>query len=209
VFKTLIKQVLAIATLVLFLANSAVGVAMNPDQLVESTINELIGELETRRGELEQDKDELYRMVEEVVVPHFDLLVIARLVLARHWRSATEQQRVEFAEQFKRLLIRTYATALFEYTGNEKMEVRPFRHKEGERRARVETRVTLPDAQPVQVNYSFLLTDSDEWKIYDVEIEGISLVTNYRSSYSQIIQDKGLDSLIEELARKNLNPGSA
>ena len=203
------KQALAVATLVLFLANSAVGLAMNPDQLVESTINDLIEELETRRAELEQDKEELYRMVEEVVVPHFDLLVIARLVLARHWRSATEQQRAEFTEHFKQLLIRTYATALFEYTGNEKMEVKPFRRKEGERRARVETRVMLPNAQPVLVNYSFLLTDRDEWKIYDVEIEGISLVTNYRSSYSQIIQDKGLDSLIEALAQRNSNPGSA
>lgn len=204
----MIRKFLTVAAISVCLATGTVAAATSPDQLVETTINELIEELETRRAELEQDRDELYRMVEEVVVPHFDLLVIARLVLARHWRTATDAQRQEFSEQFKRLLIRTYATALFEYTGKEKMEIRPVRRKEGERRARVETRVTLPNSQPVPVHYSFLLNDSDEWKIYDVEIEGISLVTNYRSSYGQIIQDKGLDSLIDELARKNQSPGA-
>jgi len=173
-----------------------------PDELVETTVNELIEKLEQRRAELEQDKRKLYQMVEEVVVPHFAVPVIARLVLARHWREASEEQRASFAEEFKKLLIRTYATALFEYTGNEKMEVKPARIQEEKRRARVETLVTLPNSSPVPVNYSFILTEG-EWKIYDVDIDGLSLVTNYRSTYGDFIRTNGLDALIEELARKN------
>ena len=187
----------------LLLVTLPAGAASMPDVLVEETITQLIDQLETRRTELEQDKQELYRMVEEVVVPIFELPVIAQLVLAKHWRAASDPQRRAFAEEFKNLLIRTYATALFEYTGNEKMEIRPLRLKEGERRAKVETKVILPGAPPVPVNYSFLLTDSGDWKIYDLNIDGISLVTNYRTSYSQYIRDKGLDALIQDLSEKN------
>ncbi len=197
------RMISCIAALLLTANVAAASVA--PDELVRTTINELIEELESRRGELQADKRKLYSMVENVVVPHFAVPVIARLVLARHWRSASESQRDAFADEFKKLLIRTYATALFEYTGKEKMEVRPPKMKEGERRARVETEVTLPDGPPVPVNYSFLQDDAGEWKIYDVDIDGISLVTNYRSSYGQIIGQKGLDGLIADLKEKNTN----
>ena len=174
-----------------------------PDVLVETTISELINELEQRRPELEQDKNKLYQMVEDVVVPHFEVQMIAKLVLGKHWRKASEPQREVFAEEFKKLLIRTYATALFEYTGNEKMEITPLRIKNGAKKTKVKTKVILPGAPPVPVNYSFVLTDGAAWKIYDVTIDGISLVTTYRSSYGQIVQKKGLDVLIAELKEKN------
>ena len=102
-------------------------------------------------------------------------------------------------------MIRTYATALFEYTGREKMEIKPLKMKDGDKRARVETTVILPGAPPVPVHYSFILTKSGNWKIYDVKIDGISLVTTYRSSYGQAVQTKGLDVLIDELKKKNVN----
>lgn len=175
-----------------------------PDVLVETTITDLVNELEQRRAELEQDKQKLYKMVEDVVVPHFEIDLIARLVLGKHWRAATEAQRAAFAEEFKRLMIRTYATALFEYTGNEKMEVIPVRLKEGDKKTTVKTKVILPGAPAVPVNYSFILTKSEVWKIYDVKIDGISLVTTYRSSYNQMVQNKGLDVLIAELKKKNV-----
>ena len=142
-----------------------------PNEVVESTINELIAALEERRSELEADRVKLYQMVEDVVVPHFEVDVIARLVLAKHWRSASKGQREDFAQEFKKLLIRTYATALFEYTGNEKLVVKPLRIKEGDKKVKVKTEVTLPGAPPVPVNYSFLLTKKAGWKIYDVNIE--------------------------------------
>ena len=142
-------------------------------------------------------------MVEDVIVPHFAVPMIARLVLGKHWRGATPLQRDSFAEEFKKLLIRTYATALFEYTGNEKMEIKPLRIKDGDKRTTVQTRVILPGAPAVPVNYSFILAKSGDWKIYDIKIDGISLVTTYRSTYGQIVQRKGLENLIAELKQKN------
>lgn len=176
-----------------------------PDVVVETTITELIDELQARRPELEQDKLKLFKLVEDVVVPHFEIQMIARLVLGKHWKAANDVQRDEFAEEFKKLMIRTYATALFEYTGREKMEVKPLKMKDGDKRARVETTVILPGAPSVPVHYSFILTKGGDWKIYDVKIDGISLVTTYRSSYGQAVQTKGLDVLLEELKAKNTN----
>jgi len=190
--------------LVLFLPLSAIASIM-PDVVVETTISDLIGQLEEHRTELEKDKRKLFQMVEDVVVPHFEVQMIARLVLGKHWRTADEEQRGVFAEEFKKLMIRTYATALFEYTGKEKMEVKPLRIKKGDKRVLVETKVILPGAPPVPVNYSFILTKSGDWKIYDVKIDGISLVTTYRSSYGQAVQNKGLNVLIDELKKKNDN----
>lgn len=174
-----------------------------PEVVVETTINELINELESKRSELEKDKNKLYQMVEDVVVPHFEIQMIARLVLGKHWRKATEVQQEVFAEEFKKLLIRTYATALFEYTGNEKMEIKPARIKAGDKRTSVHTKVILPGAPAVPVNYSFILATSGAWKIYDVKIDGLSLVTTYRRSYDQTVESKGLDALIAELKQKN------
>lgn len=196
-----ILQSMVVALLVFW---APVGSAeVMPDRLVETTINELINSLEAQREVLKADKQKLYKMVEDVVVPHFEVNVIARLVLAKHWKRANPEQQQAFAEQFKQLLIRTYATALFEYTGKEEMVIKPLRIKDGDRKAKVRTDVVLPGAPPVPVNYAFLKTKSGSWKIYDVTIDGISLVTNYRSSYGQQIQQDGLDALISALKSRN------
>lgn len=192
-----------VLSFLILMSSQAGHAAVMPDVLVETTINQLVDELESRRSELEQDKLKLYQMVEDVVVPHFAIPMIARLVLGKHWRGATPLQRDTFAEEFKKLLIRTYATALFEYTGNEKMEIKPLRIKEGDKRTTVQTRVFLPGAPAVPVNYSFILAESGAWKIYDIKIDGISLVTTYRSSYGQIVRKKGLEDLIATLKQKN------
>ncbi|GJL81720.1 MAG: signal peptidase [marine bacterium B5-7] len=194
---------LACMMAMLFATSPAYSTTM-PDEVVKTTINDLIDELERRRPELEQNPEKLYAMVEKVVVPQFDVPVIARLVLAKHWRGASEAQRKAFADAFQKLLIRTYATALFEYTGKEEMRVKPLRMKEGERKARVETEVVLPGASSVPVSYSFLLNDAGEWKVYDVNIDGISMVTNYRKSYGGVIDSRGLDALIGELKQKSV-----
>ncbi len=195
----------ALITILLFAVPQAGYASVTPDVLVETTITELIDQLQAQRPELEKDKLKLFEMVENVVVPHFEIQMIARLVLGKHWRDANDVQRSEFAEEFKKLMIRTYATALFEYTGKERMEIKPMRMKDGDQRARVETTVILPSAPAVPVHYSFILTEDGDWKIYDVKIDGISLVTTYRSSYGQAVQSRGLDALINELKEKNNN----
>lgn len=175
---------------------------MLPDQVIRDTSEQLLGEITSNRAALEQDKGKLYAMVENVVVPHFDVERMSRLVLGKHWKGATPAQREQFVSQFQTLLVRTYATALFGYTGKEKINIRPVQLDDGARQTWVQTGIDLGSGTPVAVNYAFVNT-GDAWKVYDVTIDGVSLVTNYRSSYDQAIQTDGIDALIDSLAKKN------
>ena len=186
----------------LMVFSSGLHAAVPPDQVIRQTVERLIGELTERKAELESDRSQLYDLVERVIVEHIAVDKVAKLVLARHWRNASLEQRVRFADEFKNLLIRTYASALFDYTGREQMDFRPLQLTGDERTAMVRTDVKLPDARAFPVNYKFLRLDSGEWKIFDVTIDGISLVTIYRTSYGQIIQSTGLDGLILRLENK-------
>lgn len=185
-----------------FTAASAQASVM-PDVLIRQVVDQLIVEITERRSELEADHAKLYQLVDDLVVPLFGLNTISKLVLARNWKTATDDQRARFSEEFKTLLIRTYATALFEYTGREEMIFRPLQIKDNDRRTVVKTQVKLPDTPLIPVDYSFFKDKQGNWKIYDINIDGISLVTNYRNTYAQVIRDKGLDGLIGSLAEKN------
>lgn len=199
---------LASAAAWLWLAVLAVGVAGPacaadpPDQLIRETSNTLFSEFSANRPALEQDHNELFRLVTDVVVPHFDVQRMSRLVLGKHWRSATPDQRARFVSEFQTLLVRTYATALFEYTGQEKIEIKPLNVQEGDRQVMVQTALDLGSGPAVAINYGFVNIDGN-WKVYDVTIDGVSLVTNYRVSYNQIIQRGGMDALIESLVDNN------
>jgi phospholipid transport system substrate-binding protein len=175
---------------------------MPPDQLIQQAVEQLIDELTERKLELEHDQGKLYELVERVIVEHIAVDKVAKLVLARHWRNASLEQRIRFANEFKNLLIRTYASALFGYTGHEQMNFRPLQFAEDKRTAVVRTDVKLPGVRAFPVNYNFIRLESGDWKIFDVAIDGISLVTIYRASYGRIIQTAGLDGLILRLESK-------
>lgn len=147
------------------------------------------------------------RRVEELVGPHVDFPTIGRLLLGRHWRQATPAQRLEFTSQFRRLLLRTYAAALVEFVVR-----RGVRHADIEylgatatrdgRRALVRTRIRADQGPPVPVFYSMRVSDG-AWKVYDVAVDAISLVSTYRSTFSREIDQHGLDGLIARLDRHN------
>ena len=174
-----------------------------PDEIIKVTVDKLAQEITDNRETYSADPEQLYSMVDALVVPHFDLTRIARLVLARHWRGASDTQKTRFTEEFKTLMVRTYSTALFEYTGEEEMTVLPLKLADDADRAVVRTEIKLPNTQPVPVNYSFVLGKDGAWRIYDVNIDGISWVINYRTSYDPFVQSNGLDALIEAMAEKN------
>ena len=188
--------------LVLLLFSSAVHAATPPDQLIRQTVERLIDELTERKAELERDRPQLYELVSRVIVEHIAVDKIAKLVLAQHWRNASVDQRVRFTDEFAKILIRTYASALFDYTGHEEMSFQPLQLTGDERTAVVRTDVKLPGVQAIQVNYNFLRLENGEWKIFDVTIEGISLITIFQFSYARIIQTEGLDGLISQLEQK-------
>ena len=188
--------------LVLLLFSSAVTAATPPDQVIRQTVERLIDELTERKAELERDRTQLYELVSRVIVEHIAVDKIAKLVLAQHWRNASVDQRVRFTDEFEKILIRTYASALFDYTGHEEMSFQPLQLTGDERTAVVRTDVKLPGVQAFPVNYKFLRLESGEWKIFDVTIEGISLVTIFQFSYARVIQTEGLDGLISQLEQK-------
>lgn len=173
-----------------------------PDQLIRQTVERLIDELAKRKPHLERDRAQLYEMVDRVIVEHIAVEKVSKLVLGRHWRNASLTQRIRFSTEFKNLLIRTYASALFDYTGREETTFRRTTLQGSERTTVVRTDVKLSGTRAIPVNYKLLRLESGEWKIFDVTINGISLVTNYRASYGRIIRDEGLDGLIKRLEKK-------
>lgn len=181
--------------------STAVAAEEAPDKLLEEAVETLLEEFTRRRAELEQDQQALFALVERIVVPLFDFPRIAKLVLAKHWRQASAQQREEFITEFKDLLLRTYATALFRYTGNEKLTFTgvTISERKGRKFATVNSELTLGDAPPIGVDYSLLLNEEGEWKIYNLIIEGLNLVSNYRGIYGESVNRQGLDGVLETM----------
>ena len=202
------------AMLVLLWVGPAQAASPPPDQLVKDNIARIIQLVKANRDTYSRDHKKLYAMVHEQVLPHFDFRVMSRSVLGRYWREASEEQRNRFVDEFRDLLVRTYATALLKYT-NEEVRYLPFRFNANDKTAVVKTEVIQQGGPPIPIHYSFYQTESG-WKVYDVAIEGVSLVTNYRSTYATKAKNDGLDALIKSMADANRRgqadpnaPGSA
>jgi phospholipid transport system substrate-binding protein len=173
-----------------------------PDELVKQVSGRIIKLIKENRALYERDHQKLYEMVDKEVLPYFDFRVMSRAVLGRYWREATEEQRERFVKEFRQLLVRTYATALLKYN-NEEIRVLPFRANPDDKQVVVRTEVIQSGGgQPVPINYSFYRSN-EGWKVYDVSVGGVSLVTNYQTTYQEQIRAKGLDALIASLAEAN------
>lgn len=194
---------LAIAAALAFVP-AAADKEQGPQELVRETTERVLAELDAQQERLQSDPGFVFELVDEIVLPHFDFVRMARLVLGRHWRDATPEQREHFVGEFRQLLVRTYATALRDYTGQE-VRFRPFRPDASDPdEATVRTEISPGGGAPdIPIHYSLRRDGDGQWKVYDIAIEGISLVTNYRGSYARTIQSQGLDALIEELEGLN------
>ena len=187
--------------LVVSLLWSVAYAGQSPDLLVKETTDKVLKELTVNREILQADVNRLYQMVDQIVLPHFDFNRMSKLVLGKHWKKANKKQRQKFEQEFKSLLVRTYATALFEYTGQE-IIYKPFHNKQGADRVVVKTEIVPNDGPNIPLHYSLSKGDDGAWLVYDVSIDGISLVTNYRTAYGRIIESKGIDTLIVSLIEK-------
>lgn len=171
-------------------------------ELVKKTTDEVIAELQERRAELEAQPGKIYDFVQEYLLPHFDFERMSRLVLGKHWRRIDEAGRERFIREFQRLLVRTYATSMFKYS-DEKISFLPYHGEPGAGEVIVKTEVERPGGEPVPIDYRLYATGG-EWKVYDVAVDGVSLVINYRSSFaSQIARLGGVDALTEKLRERN------
>jgi phospholipid transport system substrate-binding protein len=172
-----------------------------PQVVIQDISDQLKSLLHRDRERLRNDPEYAYRLANEVLAPHIDFGRVSALVLGKHWQRANAAQRAEFTEQFKRLLVRTYATAFSEFKDWE-IQHFPLQLRDGEEMAQVRIKVLRSGAQPVEVLYR-MHHDDQGWKVFNVKIEGVSLVTNYRTNFNQEIRRGGIDGLIQTLKSKN------
>jgi len=173
-----------------------------PQALVKKASDDMLAALAENEVELEDNPDKIYSLVEAILMPHFDFEKMSKLALGKNWRQANAEQRVRFTEEFRLLLIRTYSTAMLEYT-DEEIRMLPFRDDISRKRVSVPMEVVQPAGPAIPMALSLYQNKQDEWKVYDVKIDGISLVTNYRSSFANDIRQGGMEGLIENLAKRN------
>lgn len=191
---------------VFLLSSFAVAATIeDPQQIVRETGDQVLSEVTERRTELEANPALIYPLVEDTVVPHFDFRTMSRSALGRYWRKATEEQRESVTNEFRQLLVRTYASALLGYSGQQ-IQYLPVQYRQGADRVMVPTRIASEGAPPIPVNYRLRLKDA-RWLVYDVVIDGVSLITNYRSQFSTEVRRGGIDGLISSLANKNQKVG--
>jgi phospholipid transport system substrate-binding protein len=169
--------------------------------LVRDRTSALFAAVEAEDGVLSEDPARARALVDEFITPHVDIKAFSKLVLGKHWRRATQEQRQQFLTQFHTLIVRTYATAVTTYTGIE-IEYMPMREESRQNVATVRTIIPRPDGDGVKVNYR-LHCRNNVWKLFDVSLAGISMVTTYRSAFSAEVKKSGLDGLIKVLQQKN------
>lgn len=168
------------------------------DTIVTQAADELANALKSRRAELEADKSSLYSLIDSILEPRFDDRYAAQLVLGKHWRSADATQKKRFVEAFYQTMLKRYADGVLEFN-EEMLTVLPYRGGDEKRkRTTVKTSVELDDGTKVPVNYGLVLR-MNEWKVYDVTIEGISYVRNFRTELNAEVSAKGLEAVIQRL----------
>ncbi len=168
-----------------------------PNDVIAEAANLLDQELEARKEELTNNKEALYVVIDDILLPRFDRKLAAQLVLARHWRTASDEQKTRFIEAFYTTLVHRYADGVLEFD-SEKVEILPYRGDDSKNRTVVKTKALLDDGTEVPVNYR-IIKRPQGWMLYDVLIEGISYIRNFRAEFNSEVNAKGLDAVIERL----------
>jgi phospholipid transport system substrate-binding protein len=180
------------------LTSAAAGApAKKPDEVVREAIDLLETGLDGRREELAADKDALYALIDGILLPRFERTFAARLVLGQHWKEASEAQRDRFIKAFYLALLKRYANGILEFDTN-RIDILPYRGKTDGRYATVKTTIQLEDGTKVPVHYD-LVNARDQWKLFNVNIEGVSYVKNFRTEFNVEIKQTSLAALIERL----------
>lgn len=185
----------------LLLPLSAAAEVIAPDVLVKQTADEVIEIIKKDKDIQAGDLRKITALAEDKILPHFDFERMSRMVLGRHWNTASKEQQAQFVAEFRALLIRTYASALAKFR-DQTIEYRPLRTQPGDTDVTVRTQVLQAGAPPLPIDYR-LIKKENGWKVYDVAIEGVSLVTNYRGQFSTEVRQSGIEGLIQRLAERN------
>jgi phospholipid transport system substrate-binding protein len=170
-----------------------------PDVMIRQVVEQTLTDLRSNKEQIEEQG--VFDFVNKRLLPHFDFDYMSQLVVGRHWRTASVKQRADFSDQFKTLLIKTYAGALESYT-DEVVEILPYRTGADPEDALVSTEIAPKAGPAIPIDYSLHLKEG-QWIVYDVSIDGLSLVTNYRRSFGRKIKSEGINELIADLKSKN------
>jgi phospholipid transport system substrate-binding protein len=174
----------------------------NAQQVIQQASTRAITVLKQRKKELQDNPQKIYQFVEEYLLPHFDFEFVCRQVLGKNWRTASEEERARFRQAFQETLIRSYGSSMLQYS-DQKIEFLPFKEEPGAREAVVRTEIETTSGKPAAVDYTMRKSDGT-WKVVDVTIEGVSMVVNYRSTFTQEIRRlNGLEPLIAKLEERN------
>lgn len=199
-----------IAVALLALASALAGAvraaeAPDPEQaqaLVEDVTGRMLEVLREDARDGQVDVERMRAKVREEILPHLDFVTMTRLAVGSPWRNASTEQKRTLVTEFRELLLRTYTHALDQYD-NEELVFLPLRPSPYEDRVTVRSKVIRTDGPEIPVQYSLHYTKKDEWKVYDIVVDGISLVTTYRSSFAGRIRNEGIEGLIASLEQKN------
>ena len=189
-----------------FNTSAALAADTPPDVLARSTTQEVIAILKKDQEIKSGNMSKVYQLVEAKILPNFDFNRMTQLAVGKHWPRATAQQKQALVTEFRNLLVRTYSASLTAFT-NQTVEFRPLTMKPDDTDVTVHSEIRQPGGQPIPIDYSMYKT-SFGWKVYDVTIDGVSLVTNYRASFASTVRQKGIDGLIKTLAEQSARGGA-
>ena len=174
--------------------------AAKPIEVIESAVDLLNEGLDGRKDELAADEAALHEFIDGILLPRFDREFAAGAVLGKHWRTASDEQKERFVSAFYRTLLKRYADGILEFD-MERVEILPYRGDDSKRTTVVKTNVRLDDGSKIPVHYT-LVNREDQWRMFDVKIEGVSYVVNYRKELESEIRSTSLESVIERLERE-------
>jgi phospholipid transport system substrate-binding protein len=186
----------------LSMSSCALAQASSAQDLVSSVSDDALQVIRKNKAQIKGARvDQIIQQVANKVTPHFNLTHMARLALGKHWRSATPDQQEQIADEFRALLLRTYSKALSDYD-NQTIVVLPAREAGTDTETRVRTEVRKPGAQPIHIDYT-LEKIAGSWKVFDITVEGVSLITNYRGDFDSEVSRNGIEGLLNSLRQKN------
>jgi phospholipid transport system substrate-binding protein len=195
------SQLLRILALTLVVALPVSAQDLGPEELVKKITAEVLEAIKSDKQLAAGDKQKAIKLAEEKILPHVDFEEATRLAVGRGWKEAKPEQRARLVQEFRSMLVRTYSNAISAYHG-QTMKVQPVRMKPGDDEVTVHNQFVRPGAKPVLVDYSMRKTPQG-WKIYDIVVEGVSLVLTYRSEFDQVVKQEGIEGLIKRLSQKN------
>ena len=173
-----------------------------PQTLIKNSSDRMLKALKENKATIEKNPSFVYGLVDKILLPNFDFSKMSKLALGKNWRKASTAQRERFIGEFRLLLVRTYSIAMLEFTDGDIIFL-PFRGDLAKKKVKVKMEIARPNGPSIPMALSMYLSKQKKWMVYDVKIDGISLVTNYRSSFAKEIRNDGIDKLIDNLSTRN------